>query len=136
MNFSKYRLFIAWLIALAAMLSTLFASEILKWPVCVLCWYQRICIYPLVILLGIAAFRDDKTIIPYALPFSIIGFLFAAYQYAEQMIPGFAPIEFCTQNLPCSAIHIKLFGFVTLPFLSVMACAAITGLLLLTNTKQ
>ena len=134
--FSAYGLFFAWLIALFAMLSTLIASEVFKWPVCVLCWYQRICIYPLVILLGIAAFRDDKHMIPYALPFSIIGFLFAVYQYAEQMIPGFAPIEFCAQNVPCSAIHMKLLGFITLPFLSVVACAVMTGLLLLVRSAE
>lgn len=129
--FSRYALFLAWLISLIAMLITLFAGEVLNWPVCVLCWYQRIALYPLVILLGIAAFRDDKHIIPYALPFPISGFLFAAYQYAEQMIPNFAPIKFCTEELPCSTIHIKLLGFVTIPFLSALVCVMIIVLLLL-----
>ena len=123
------RLFLAWLIALMALLSTLFASEILHWPVCVLCWYQRIALYPLVILLGIAAFKNDPYIIPYALPFTVIGFLLAAYQYAEQMIPGFAPIELCTQSVPCSATQFKLLGFITLPFLSGVACLLIIALL-------
>lgn len=127
------KLFFAWLIALIAMLSTLFASIVLHWPVCVLCWYQRIAIYPLVILLGIAAFQNDKHIVPYALPFPIIGFLLAMYQYAEQMIPGFAPIELCTQDLPCSAIHMQWFGFITLPLLSAIACVVIAGLLLSAN---
>lgn|SRR3990167_4139806 len=126
----KYYLFFAWLIALIAMLATLFASEILKLPVCVLCWYQRICLYPLVVLLGTAAYRDDKNIILYATPFPVIGFFFALYQYLEQMIPNFSPISFCTQNISCSTIHFKWLGFITFPFLSMLACVFIFILLI------
>lgn len=129
-------LFSTWLIALVAMIATLLASGILQWPVCPLCWYQRICIYPLVILLGVAAYRNEKLIIPYALPFPAIGFLFAAYQYLEQMIPGFSPIEFCTQGVPCSTIHLKLLGFITIPFLSAVACAVIFGMLWVVKNRE
>ena len=128
----RYGLFFAWLIALIALLSTLFAEHVLQWPVCPLCWYQRVCIYPLVILLGIAAFKDEKIIIPYVLPFPILGFLFAVYQYLEQMIPGFAPINFCKQGIACGTIHLKLLGFITLPFLSAVSCVVIFVLLLST----
>jgi disulfide bond formation protein DsbB len=121
----KYGLFLAWLVALFGLLLTQFADIALQWPVCHLCWYQRICIYPLVILLGIAAFKNEKVIIPYALPFPAMGFLFAAYQYLEQMIPGFSPIDLCTQAIPCSEIHFKWLGFITLPFLSMIGCALI-----------
>src|SRR3990167_2961185 len=132
---TQYKLFFAWFIALIAMLSTLFASEILNWTVCPLCWYQRIAIYPLVILLGIAAYRNETVVIPYALPFPVIGFLFAVYQYCEQMIPGFAPIDFCKQGVDCSAIHLKLLGFITLPLLSALSCLLIFILLLSSNNK-
>lgn len=114
-------LFIAWLIALAALITTLYASEILQLPVCVLCWYQRIAMYPLVIILGIGAYLNDATSIRYALVFPIIGFIFSAYQYAEQMIPGFSPIALCQQAIPCNDIHIKLLGFMTIPFFSMAA---------------
>jgi len=133
MFFKQYGLFLAWLIALIAMICTLLVSEVLHWPVCVLCWYQRIALYPLVILLGIAAFKNEKVIIPYALPFPVMGFLFAVYQYCEQMIPGFAPIEFCTQTLPCNTTHLKLLGFITLPFLSAISCVLIFSLLWITR---
>lgn|SRR3990167_3497125 len=129
MFFKQYGLFLAWLVALMATVSTLFIGEVLHWPICVLCWYQRIAIYPLVILLGIAAFKNEKIIIPYALPFPVIGFFFALYQYCEQMIPGFSPINFCTQTFPCNTIHLKLLGFITLPFLSAVCCVVIFGLL-------
>ena len=118
----NYGLFLCWLIATAAFIATLFFSEVLHWQVCNLCWYQRIAIYPLVILLGIAAFRDDKNIIPYAKTFCIIGLLLALYQYAEQMIPGFAPIALCTQGISCAETPIKLLGFITVPLLSATAC--------------
>ncbi|OGT33140.1 MAG: 2-oxoglutarate dehydrogenase [Gammaproteobacteria bacterium RIFCSPHIGHO2_02_FULL_39_13] len=126
----KYALLICWFIALIAMLSTLFASEVLHWPVCSLCWYQRIAIYPMVLLLGMAAYRNETNIISYVIPFSVIGFLFAVYQYLEQMIPGFAPIDFCTPTVPCDVTHLKLFGFITIPFLSALACLIIFLLLL------
>ena len=123
------KLFFAWLIAVVAMISTLFAEYILHWPVCPLCWYQRVCIYPLVILLGIAAFKNERIAISYILPFPILGFLFAVYQYLEQMIPGFSPIDFCTQGISCATIHLKLLGFITLPLLSAVSCVLIILLL-------
>ena len=128
-------IFLAWVIALFALVSTLFVSDVLHWAVCPLCWYQRICLYPLVILLGIAAYKNDGLIIPYALPFPITGFLFALYQYLEQMIPGFSPIDFCTQGVACNAIHLKLLGFITIPFLSMMACLCVFILLWLARKE-
>lgn len=119
------KLFFAWCVAVVGVLSTLFLSNILNWPVCVLCWYQRIALYPLVVLLGIAAYKGDKYIIPYTQPFCIIGFIIALYQYCEQMIPGFMPIQTCTTEVPCDVIHMKLLGFITLPFLSALGFALI-----------
>ena len=128
-----YYLFIAWLIALVALIATLFGSEIMHLPVCTLCWYQRIAIYPLVIILGIGAYQNDLNTVKFALPFPILGFIFAAYQYAEQMIPGFSPIKMCQQGVACSDIHIKIAGFVTLPFLSMIACLVIFFCLILSQ---
>src|SRR3990167_4947237 len=128
-RFSRYYLYLAWLITLIATMSTLYLSIIRGIPVCNLCWYQRICIYPLAILLGIAAYREDTNIIFYALPLTILGFLFSFYQYLEQMIPGFAPIGLCGVGPDCSKIHFQWFGFVTLPFLGMLATAAIGFLL-------
>jgi len=125
LQIKKYGLFFAWIIALIATLGSLFASEIQHFPVCILCWYQRICIYPLVILLGMAAYREDNRIVPYVLPFPVIGFCLATYQYLEQMIPGFAPIRVCTSEIPCDTIHFKIAGFVTLPLLSILASVLI-----------
>ena len=133
----KYGLFFAWIISLISMLSTLFLSEMMQWPVCPLCWYQRIALYPLVILLGMAAYKNDRAIIPYAMSFPLIGLFFAVYQYLEQMIPGFAPIEFCKDGaISCNAIHLKLLGFITIPFLSTIACLLIFILLLASKLEK
>ncbi len=131
----RISLFLAWLIALIAMLGTLYASEIAKLPVCHLCWYQRISIYPLAIILGIASYRDDFKIALYGIPLAIIGAGFAIYQYLEQMMPGFGPINFCGTGPDCSEIHIQLFGFMTFPFFSFLACLAIVVLLILAYKK-
>lgn len=132
----QFLLFFAWLIALTAMLSTLLMSELLRWPVCHLCWYQRIALYPLVILLGISAYRNEKIIIPYALPFPVIGLIFSVYQYLEQMMPGFTPIELCSKDIPCSVIHLKLAGFITIPLLSAIACAVLLALLVIVHRAR
>lgn len=134
--FKHYGLFLAWLLATFACIASLYLSAILHWPVCNLCWYQRIAIYPLVLMLGIAAFRNEKCIIPYAKPFCIIGVLFALYQYAEQMIPGFSPIDFCMQDISCATTHIKWLGFITLPLLSAVVCVVIYFLLTLSEAKR
>ena len=129
-----YSLYFAWLIALVATLVSLYFSEIVHWPVCHLCWYQRICIYPLVIILGIATYREDHRIATYAIPLAVIGLFFSAYQYAQQMIPAFAPIDFCGTTGPdCSHIHFKLWGFITFPFLSIVACVVIILLLIMAS---
>ena len=118
-------LFVAWLIAFSALLITLYGSIILKLPVCHLCWFQRICIYPLTIILGIAAFKNDISATIYILPFPVLGIGFALYHYLEQMLPNFAPIAVCSPGIPCSNIHIQYFGFITYPFLSILCCLAI-----------
>ncbi|ACJ20008.1 disulfide bond formation protein B [Coxiella burnetii] len=118
----NYSLYFAWLTALIATLGSLYLSLVRHIPVCDLCWYQRVCIYPLTILLGIAAYRTDRGVVKYALPLVVLGFLFSIYQYLQQMIPGFAPINLCGSTSPhCSEIHWEIFGFITLPFLGMLA---------------
>lgn len=128
-------LLFAWLLALLSMVFSLYASEILLWPVCNLCWYQRICIYPLVIILAIGAYQNARDCIVYAMPFTVLGFLFALYQYAEQMIPGFQPIGFCSA-VSCSDVHFKWAGFVTMPLLSAVVCLLMFILLVFARTVR
>ncbi len=125
-------LFAAWLIAITATLASLYSSEILNIPICHLCWYQRICIYPLTLILVIGAFRNDVAAVLYALPMATLSFVLALYQYLQQIIPGFAPIDVCGNGPQCDTIHLKLFGFITLPFLSMLASTLIILILAIT----
>lgn len=127
----QWCLFVAWCIALLAMSVSLYGSEVLHLSVCHLCWYQRICLYPLVLVLGVAVFRGDAAVVPYAIGLPIVGGVFALYQYLEQMIPGFAPIKMCVAGGDCSEIHFQWLGFITYPLLSLFACVAIIILLLM-----
>ncbi len=114
----KHALYFAWLLSLVSTLLSLFLSEMLHWPICALCWYQRICLYPLIIILGIACFRSDNRIAIYTLPLTILGIIFAGYQYLEQMIPGFSPIDVCGAGPSCSHVDWMWGGFITLPLIS------------------
>lgn len=132
----RLSLLLAWLIALTALIITLYSSEIKNLPVCHLCWYQRIGMYPLTVLLAIALFRDDLSIYIYAIPLALITAVFAFYQYLLQMFPKFAPISFCTAGPSCSDIHLQLFGFITFPFLSFIAAFAIIILLVISKHRN
>lgn len=121
-----YTLYFAWLVAIVATGGSLYFSEIAGFIPCELCWYQRILMYPLVILLGIACFKGDKYIIPYVLPLSIIGGCFSIYHYSEQK---FGTPSFCTGVAPCSGEYINWLGFITIPLMALTAFVLITVVL-------
>ncbi|WP_246333753.1 disulfide oxidoreductase [Thermoactinomyces mirandus] len=117
----KYSLYFAWLISLVATSGSLFFSDVLDYTPCTLCWWQRIFMFPLVIVLGIAAYRDDRRIVPYVLPLSVLGTGVAFYQYLLQKIPPLTQVSACEAGIPCDKEYINLFGFITFPFLSMIA---------------
>lgn len=128
--FRNYALYLAWLISLVALFGSLYFSEIQHMPVCQLCWYQRISLYPLALILGIAAFREDHAVGIYAIPLTAAAVFFSGYQYLEQMIPGFSGLQICRMDTPCNLIHFKVLGFVTFPMLSLITSLAIIVLLI------
>lgn len=125
----EYGLYLAWLAALIATGGSLFFSEVRQFVPCTLCWYQRILMYPLVLLLGVASFRSDRHIIPYVLPLSLLGAGIALFHYLEQKIPGFGAPELCRAGVPCSTEYINWLGFITIPLLSLVAFSFISLLL-------
>lgn len=131
----KTTLYCAWLIALCATLTSLFLSDVVGLPVCQLCWYQRIGFYPLAVQLVIAWYKNDLKIGRYVLPLAGFSLITATYQYLEQMIPSVMPASHCDINVPCNMIHIKLLGFMTIPFFSILASTLII-LLLRHSTKE
>lgn len=125
----KYGLYLAWLVSLTATFGSLYFSEIREFVPCELCWIQRIFMYPLTILLGIAVFTDDRAVRKYVLPLTTIGGSVSLYHYLVQKVPGFAEIQPCAQGVPCSGQYINWLGFITIPFLALTAFTLITFLM-------
>ncbi|MEK3994981.1 disulfide oxidoreductase [Psychrobacillus sp. FSL K6-2365] len=119
-------LYFAWLVSIVATLGSLYFSEIKGFIPCDLCWFQRIFMYPLVVILGIGTFQSDISVKKFVLPLSIVGGLISLFHYLEQKVPGFGGIRPCVSGVPCSAEYINWFGFVTIPFLALTAFTLIT----------
>jgi disulfide bond formation protein DsbB len=136
LNRSSLFLYFAWLVAVIATLGSLYFSEIRLFQPCVLCWYQRIAMYPLSLVLGIAAFTNDIKITKYVLPISVIGGLISLYHYLLEKVPGFATIKPCSQGVPCDVAWINWFGFITIPFLALTAFVMITVFLIIARRSK
>lgn len=129
-------IFGAWLIAGASTLGALFFGEIMQLPPCVLCWYQRIFMFPLALILPLGLFPFDRKVVRYALPLAVIGAGFALFH--QLLVAGIIPasIQPCTQGVPCSVTVIEWFGFVTIPLLSVAAFSSIIALLIVAYFRR
>ena len=127
---TPYALVAAWTPALLAMLGSLYFSEIAHYTPCTLCWYQRIAMYPLVLILGIAAWRRDLGIRIYAIPLAAIGAVIAAYHYLLEWFPSI-DTGACTVGIPCTQVWFRQFGFISLPALALIAFLLIIAFLLL-----
>jgi disulfide bond formation protein DsbB len=117
----------AWFIALSATLVSLFFGEVMKLPPCSLCWYQRICLYPLTTVIAVGIVLRDRKLVHYALPLTLVGLGFAVYH--NLLYYGVIPetLSPCTAGVPCSSRQINWLGFIGIPLLSL---GAFLGLLL------
>jgi hypothetical protein len=115
-------------VAALATIGSLFFSEVAHFEPCRLCWYQRIAMYPLVVILGIAAWRRDPGVRRYAAPVAVIGALIATYHYALEWLP-WLDSGACSASTPCTIIWFREFGFISLPYLALSAFLLIVALL-------
>lgn len=129
-------LFVAWAVATAATLGALFIGEVMGQMPCTLCWYQRIAMFPLAVILGVATYRHDTGAWRYAIPIAVTGLALAGYhslQYSG-LLP--APIVPCQASGPsCSGEGMLILG-IPIPYLSTMAFTAIAALLLPLSRKS
>jgi len=102
---------------------------------CVLCWYQRIFLFPLVLVLAIGLFPFDKRAVKYALPLAIAGWLTAVYH--NLLFAGIIPenIQPCSRGVSCTEEYISIFGILTIPMLSLLSFTAITVLLIILKRR-
>ena len=129
-------LFAAWVLVTVATLGSLFFSEVMAVPVCVLCWYQRIAMYPLVLILAIGLLPYDPKVLRYATALASLGWLIAMFQVL--LVAGIIPksAQPCVQGIPCSETHISLLGFLNIPSLSLLTFTLIGVLLFYTHRLE
>ena len=127
-------LFTCWLIAMLASLGSLFFSEVMGLIPCELCWYQRVFIYPLAVILLFALHPLDTRVVRYALPLAIIGTLFTLYHCL--LFYGLIPenLQPCRQGVSCADEGMVLMGVLPIPLLSLAAFGMIVILLLKIRT--
>lgn len=127
-------IFLSFLVASIATLGSLFFSEVMQFVPCSMCWYQRIFMYPLVVILLINLLYPDDKVVKYSMPIVLVGLFFAIYHnllmfklIPESVVP-------CVQGVPCSTEYINWFGFINIPLLSLIAYSLIFIFLL--NVKK
>ena len=130
-------LYLAWLVALAATLGALLLGEVFGRTPCTLCWYQRVAMFPLALVLGIACLVDDRRVGRYALPLALAGAAVALYHSLLYIGLIAAPIVPCSQSGPsCTDRASQAVAGVPLPMLSLAGFVAITALLVIASRAR
>lgn len=132
----EYLPYLAWIIALVATVGSLFFSEVMQLPPCVLCWYQRIAMYPLVLIIGVGIISRDSRMKSYALPLALTGLAISVYH--NLLYYGLIPesITPCTQGISCTSRQIELLGFITIPLMALTAFVGVSLCLLIYKTEK
>lgn len=120
-----YLPYAAWAVALAAMAGSLYFSEVRHFPPCALCWYQRIFMYPLTVILAVGILRRDAGVFWTVLPLSFIGITVSIYHNLIQQGVISETIRVCQVGVSCRAKEIEWLGFITIPMMSLTAFALI-----------
>lgn len=129
-------IFSCWMLAAIATLGSLFFSEVMEIQPCVLCWYQRVFMYPLVAIFLVGMFPLDRNVVRYALPVAVIGWGISIYHYL--LYSGYIPknMQPCSQGVSCTEVNLELLGFITIPMLSILSYTAIIALLLVFRKRS
>jgi disulfide bond formation protein DsbB len=122
-------IFVCWMVAALSTFGSLFFSEVMELIPCVLCWYQRIFMFPLAVILFVGLHPLDTRVVRYALPLAVIGLLFTVYHCL--LFYGLIPegLQPCRQGISCADDSMVLMGFLPIPLLSLAAFAIIVVLL-------
>jgi len=128
--------FACWLVATSSTLGALFFSEVMELPPCTLCWYQRIFMFPLVLVLPMGLFPFDARVVRFTLPLAFAGWLVAAFQVL--LVAGWIPegVRPCSRGVPCSEVQIEWLGFVNIPLLSFLAFSTMNALLVAAHVRS
>ncbi len=126
---------LAFIIALVATLGSLYYSEIAGFIPCRLCWFQRILMYPLVVVTLVGALKRDEYLPAYVLPLSIIGILVSGYHVLMER-GVFPPSATCAADVPCNISYVNYLGFITIAVMALTAFVLITTIMIATRTAH
>jgi len=128
--------FFCWIVAAVSTMGSLFFSEVMEFPPCVLCWYQRIAMYPLVAILLVGSFRGARESYAFAFPLVVCGWLVAVYHNLlhYEIVPESASP--CLEGVSCATVYIDWFGFITIPMLSFFAFTIIGSVMIYMKRTQ
>ena len=129
---APHAVLLAWIVATVTTLGSLYYSEHAGFVPCELCWYQRIVMYPLVIVLGVAWLRRDRLVWMTALVFVVIGAPLSLYHWLVERVPSFAESSSCSVTVPCTAPWFEKLGFVTLAWMAMSSFLLIGTLMVCT----
>lgn len=127
---------VAWGVASVATIGSLVYSEVFHFVPCKLCWYQRIAMYPLAVILGIAWWRNDLRIRRYAVPVAVIGGAISVWHVLVQRLPSLSSSASCDPNAPCTSIWVEALGFLTIPTMALIGFVTIIALLLTASDED
>lgn len=129
-------LFLCWLLSAIGTTGSLFFSNVMDLSPCVLCWYQRIALFPLVLILGVGLFPFDARVVRFALPLALAGWAVAAFH--NLVYWGLIPerLQPCSAGVSCAHRDLNLLGFVSIPLLSLAAFSGIIALLFVVHRSQ
>jgi disulfide bond formation protein DsbB len=117
----KNSVLLGFLVSLGAVIGSLFYSNVVGFEPCVLCWWQRVFLYPTALILGIALWKKDKGVFRYVSPLAVLGGIVALYQSYANM--GWGSILPCTaEGGACSKLYVFAFGYITIPVMSLTIC--------------
>ena len=134
-SFDGLGLRLAWVMAVIATLGSLYYSQVAHFIPCEFCWYQRIAMYPLSVILGIAVFRRDESIRRYVLPLAVIGGGLSTYHYLIQQFPNLE-VGACSTIVPCTTAWVWKFDFVSIPLMALASFGTIVAVLLLDRPSR
>ena len=129
-------IFFAWLVSLVSTAGSLFFSEVMGLPPCILCWYQRIAMYPLVLILLAGLFPLNRSVIRFSLPLALAGFGIAVYHnllYYHIIPESLSP---CRSGISCTTVQLQWLGFITIPLLSLLGFTLVIALLFIAQRKM
>jgi len=120
-------IWLAWIVALTATVGSLIYSEVIHFEPCRLCWFQRIAMYPMAVVLLVGAIRREYQVKYYALPLSVAGLAISIYHYLMEVFPSLEGGS--CGVVSCSARLVEIFGFISIPFMAGAGFMVITVLL-------